>query len=261
MNQPRVHRKDSGWPGVNFLESLIDPIDQLSEAIFSILIFMTYVLAFWIFRISGDSSQPVSQQELKELLLGVLGAIVAWGIIDGIMYAFLSAFERGERNRLLCVIRCRISLGHLYPGESMENGRIARVGGDCPGDHCRLAGRVDINMPVRLNGIIAAPTRNQPRRRQRQRQGGHDLLLRAGVLDTHGEARQRALQTGEPGDPGKSGDGRALLGKKWSQFELFPADCWRPDPTKSSHNSSVSPVKNSQDKINYNCWWDLCVCL
>ncbi|MCU0489210.1 MAG: hypothetical protein MUE67_09685 [Anaerolineales bacterium] len=84
---------------------MIDPIDQLSEAIFSILIFMTYVLAFWIFRISGDSSQPVSQQELKELLLGVLGAIVAWGIIDGIMYAFLSAFERGERNRLLLDIQ------------------------------------------------------------------------------------------------------------------------------------------------------------
>ena len=30
-----------------------------------------------------------------------MGAVLAWGMIDGIMYALLSVFDRGERHRLL----------------------------------------------------------------------------------------------------------------------------------------------------------------
>lgn len=88
-----------------FLESLIDPIDQLSEAIFSILIFLTFLLAYWIIRISGTPGQPFTQENVTELLIGALGAVVAWGVIDGIMYALLSVFERGERHRLLVDIQ------------------------------------------------------------------------------------------------------------------------------------------------------------
>jgi hypothetical protein len=85
----------------SFLESLIDPIDGLSETIFSILIFLTFTLAFKLFWISDTLEQPISSNIVDELLKGALGAILAWGIIDGIMYALLSLFERGERHRLL----------------------------------------------------------------------------------------------------------------------------------------------------------------
>jgi VIT1/CCC1 family predicted Fe2+/Mn2+ transporter len=40
-----------------------------------------------------------------ELLVGVISAVVAWGLIDGIMYALLSVFGRGERHRLLIDIQ------------------------------------------------------------------------------------------------------------------------------------------------------------
>jgi VIT1/CCC1 family predicted Fe2+/Mn2+ transporter len=38
---------------------------------------------------------------MNDLLLGALGAILAWGLIDGVMYALISLFERGERHRML----------------------------------------------------------------------------------------------------------------------------------------------------------------
>jgi hypothetical protein len=30
-----------------------------------------------------------------------LGAVLAWGLIDGVMYALISLFERGKRHRML----------------------------------------------------------------------------------------------------------------------------------------------------------------
>jgi hypothetical protein len=84
-----------------FLESLIDPIDWLSETTFSILIFLTFTLAYWMIGFSGVPKETITPAEVNELLIGALGAVVAWGLIDGIMYALFAVFERGERHRLL----------------------------------------------------------------------------------------------------------------------------------------------------------------
>lgn len=88
-------------PVNGFLESLIDPIDQLSETIFSIMILLTFMLAYWILRVPGAPHQPLAQENVNELLITALIAVVAWGLIDGIMYALLSVFGRGESQRLL----------------------------------------------------------------------------------------------------------------------------------------------------------------
>jgi len=87
--------------GTGFLESLIDPIDRLSETIFSILIMLLYLLAFRFIMGSSTPEQSISQENVNELLVGALGAVVAWGMIDGIMYMLLSLFGRGESHRLL----------------------------------------------------------------------------------------------------------------------------------------------------------------
>jgi hypothetical protein len=84
-----------------FLESLIDPIDWLSETTFSIIIFLIYLLAFKNIVLSIAPQQPISQDDVNDLLIGALGAVLAWGAIDGIMYALFSVFERGERRRFL----------------------------------------------------------------------------------------------------------------------------------------------------------------
>lgn len=88
-------------PGKGFLGNLIDPIDRLSETIFSILVFLTFTLAFKIFWVTDPLEQPISSEIIDDLVKGALGAILAWGIIDGIMYALISLFARGERHRLL----------------------------------------------------------------------------------------------------------------------------------------------------------------
>ena len=51
--------------------------------------------------LSDAPKVPISDETVNDLLIGALGAVLAWGMIDGIMYALTSVFERGERHRLL----------------------------------------------------------------------------------------------------------------------------------------------------------------
>jgi len=99
----RARRRTS--PESGFLGGLIDPIDRLSETIFSILILLTFTLAFRILRLSDNSGQVSSAENVNELLIGALGAVLAWGVIDGVMYALIAFFERGERHRMLWKIQ------------------------------------------------------------------------------------------------------------------------------------------------------------
>ena len=94
-HRPRATPKES------FLGRLLDPIDRLSESIFSILILLTFTLAFRIIKLGADPNQQIPNTYMNELLIGAAGATLAWGIIDGIMYALMSMFARGERHRLL----------------------------------------------------------------------------------------------------------------------------------------------------------------
>jgi len=84
-----------------FLESLIDPIDWLSETTFSLLIFLSFTLAFWLGGLSGALPMSISPSEVNEFLVAALGASLAWGIIDGILYLLFAVFEQGGRRRLL----------------------------------------------------------------------------------------------------------------------------------------------------------------
>ena len=85
-------------PHEGFLAHLLDPIDTLAEVIFSVLILLTFTLAFRIFMMDG---QPVTQDYVNDLVWAALGATVAWGVIDGILYALFEVLGRSERHRLL----------------------------------------------------------------------------------------------------------------------------------------------------------------
>lgn len=93
--------KHGAKPKESFLDHLLDPIDRLSEAVYSILIVLTFTLAYSIFRLSGYPESVAWVGYGNELFFAVLGATLAWGVIDGIMYALMSIFERGEKHRLL----------------------------------------------------------------------------------------------------------------------------------------------------------------
>jgi len=59
------HRSRSGK---DYLESLIDPIDGLSETIFSVLIFILYILAFRLIILASTPQGSISQENLNDLL-------------------------------------------------------------------------------------------------------------------------------------------------------------------------------------------------
>ena len=100
-------------PREGFLAHLLDPIDTLSEVIFSVLILLTFTLAFRIFMLDG---RPLTAEYINDLIWAALGATVAWGIIDGIMYALFEVLGRSERHRLLW---------HLQAAHTPEEGIAA----------------------------------------------------------------------------------------------------------------------------------------
>lgn len=96
------HRPKPDKPKEGFLAHLLDPIDRLAETIYSVLILLTFTLAFRIFNLS--SGEAVSSEYVNELLIGAFLAILAWGVIDGIVYVLTEVFERGEKHRILLYI-------------------------------------------------------------------------------------------------------------------------------------------------------------
>ena len=96
---PRQHSPE----GV--LNSLLDPIDRLAESVFSILILLTFTMAFRVI-VQPDAVEAgsLTQGSVYDLAWAAIAAVLAWAFIDGLMYALFSLFERGERHRLLMAI-------------------------------------------------------------------------------------------------------------------------------------------------------------
>lgn len=98
VNRTR-HRPKPDKPKEGFLAHLLDPIDRLAETIYSILVLLTFTLAFRIFHLAPG--ETVSSDYVNELMVGAVLAILAWGVIDGIVYVLTEVFERGEKHRIL----------------------------------------------------------------------------------------------------------------------------------------------------------------
>jgi hypothetical protein len=79
----------------------VAPIDALTASIYSILIVLTFTLAFTVVKRWPGYNQPIPEGFGSELFIAVLGAAVAWALIDGLMLALLSVLERGEKHRFL----------------------------------------------------------------------------------------------------------------------------------------------------------------
>lgn len=92
-------------PSEGWLEQLVArfmaPIDALTAAIYSILIVLSFTLAFSVIKRWPGYNQPIPEDFSIELFYAVLGAAVAWALIDGLMLALLSMLERSEKHRFL----------------------------------------------------------------------------------------------------------------------------------------------------------------
>lgn len=102
---PRRSPRRPPPPSEGWVEALVArflaPIDALTAAIYSILIVLTFTLAFTVIKRWPGYNQPIPEGFGAELFFAVLGAAVAWALIDGLMLALLSMLARGEKHRFL----------------------------------------------------------------------------------------------------------------------------------------------------------------
>lgn len=89
----------------SFLAKLLDPLDRLIEGVYSVLIVLTFTLAFRVFEANSVLDEETASVLLSQLFVAALGCAIAWGIIDGIMYVLTSMAERSQEHRLVNAIR------------------------------------------------------------------------------------------------------------------------------------------------------------
>jgi hypothetical protein len=85
----------------NVLGEYLDPIDALFTIFFSILFALLFTLSYGILIYHGIISSSFANGYGQELFVTILGAVTAWGIIDGVLYVLGGVLARSERYRLL----------------------------------------------------------------------------------------------------------------------------------------------------------------
>lgn len=103
--RPFFRRRSVTPPKETILSSVLgeylDPIDALFTIFFSILFALLFTLSYGILIYRGIIDSSLANGYGQELFAAILGAVAAWGIIDGVIYVLSEVFARGERYRLL----------------------------------------------------------------------------------------------------------------------------------------------------------------
>jgi hypothetical protein len=72
----------------------LDPASHMGEILFGLIMTLTFTLA------AGIVIQEEGREGAREMLLGILGCNLAWGIIDGVLYVLAQVFDRGRMRRI-----------------------------------------------------------------------------------------------------------------------------------------------------------------
>lgn len=86
-----------------FLSRLVDPLSSYIEAIYSVLIVLTFTMATRV--ADANMSDSIASLLVSQLFWACLGCAVAWGLIDGVMYILAGLAERGEEIRVARMIQ------------------------------------------------------------------------------------------------------------------------------------------------------------
>ena len=79
-----------------FLRHALEPADRLGEILFGLIMALGF---------TGAVSLGLEEADNRALFIGILGCNIAWGIVDGVMYAMSELFERGRKSRLARRVR------------------------------------------------------------------------------------------------------------------------------------------------------------
>jgi hypothetical protein len=102
--RPSQRRRPLSPPKESYLSSVLgeflDPLDAIFTVFFTILPTLLFTLSYSNFYYGLLDSSSLSGYG-QDLFFAILGAVAAWGIIDGVLYVLSEVFARNERYRLL----------------------------------------------------------------------------------------------------------------------------------------------------------------
>lgn len=75
-----------------FIRRHLDPATRLGEVLFGLIMAL---------GITGAVQFELAEPNNREMFIAVLGCNLAWGIVDGVMFAMLSLFERSRKSRIV----------------------------------------------------------------------------------------------------------------------------------------------------------------
>jgi VIT1/CCC1 family predicted Fe2+/Mn2+ transporter len=78
----------------SFIDRYLDPAESLGEVLFGLIMVLTLTLG-----------AAVAAGYERGLILAAVGCNVAWGVIDGVLFALASRFTRRRRRRLVRAVR------------------------------------------------------------------------------------------------------------------------------------------------------------
>jgi VIT1/CCC1 family predicted Fe2+/Mn2+ transporter len=123
----------------------------MGEILFGLIMTLTFTLG------AGLVVEEQGREGARQILLGVLGCNVAWGIIDGVFYVLGEVFERGRLRRVALRIRESTSPGEARSLVASElDDLLSGIANDNERDRLygSIAERVRVAEPghVRLQG-------------------------------------------------------------------------------------------------------------
>lgn len=128
-----------------FIRRHLDPADRLGETLFGLIMALGF---------TGAVKWAQEDADAHALFVGILGCNVAWGIVDGVMYALGEVFERGRKARLARQV-------HHAASEAEANEHVARALDDRLGPLTRDEDRTQVHRWVleRIRSEAPAPAR------------------------------------------------------------------------------------------------------
>ena len=79
----------------SFAARHLDPGSVMGEVLFGLIMTLTFTLG------AGLVIQEEGRAGAREMLIGILGCNLAWGLIDGVLYVLGNVFERGRLRKLV----------------------------------------------------------------------------------------------------------------------------------------------------------------
>ncbi len=76
----------------SFIQRHLDPATRLGEILFGLIMAL---------GITSAVRLGIEKADSRELFFAVLGCNLAWGVVDGVMFAMLALFERGRKARIV----------------------------------------------------------------------------------------------------------------------------------------------------------------